>query len=281
MVNKLRQIRVEGLLEKMKEAEAQDFFKLNNIFSQIPRQEEGEQTLSKKLLEHSIDLYKFFGEIERKIDYLNIIQIYESFGDIFLSRVHKELQTNNIRISEAYFLISIAYLRAEKHFDPGGLYHPEHEDKDKHLANLPRKYIQLKQLIQPSEGSENLTDTQIDRLEIFLNYLEIADLDFDINNLQGVYHSFEEEMAFCKQINKKFLDIYSIKEIGFDGSWKKYKLFEKDKHSEHYTWIQKIHDFEKKHPNIGKAIRVYALDYINKKIIDNTEPIKFKSKDIS
>jgi hypothetical protein len=274
MVEKGKALRLEGMLAKIHEAES--FFKLKEIFGFMQHADAETLNIAPRILNLALDVSKFFGEIDRKIRYLNTLKEYSDLGDAFLSNLDKEVQTGNMGIPEVHFLTNIAYFRVEKHFDPGGEYLSEHKGKDDNLANLPSKYVELKQRIKLPENSTRLTREQVDRLNLFLIYLQVADLDFDINHLPSVCNRFEKEMEFCGQIPEEFHNIYRNKQTGFTGSWRRYKLAERDKDSPHYKWIEKVQAFEKTHPNIGAAIQVYVSDYNTHQIISKTSPIKFK-----
>jgi hypothetical protein len=276
MVEKRKTIKLERRLTTIHDAE--NIFKLREIFEFMQQKDDTDLSISQRILSLAVEVSKFFGEIDRKIKFLNTLEEYSGFGDIFLSNLDKEVRAGNISISEVYFLTNIAYFRVEKHFDPGGKYLPEHEDKDDDLIFLPLKYVELKQKIKPLENSTGLTKEQSERLDLFLMYLQMADLDFDINDLPSVCKRFEEEMEFCKQIPEEFHNIYRNKQTGFTGSWRRYKLSEKNKESAHYIWMVKVQSFEKTHPTIGTAIQIYVSDYDNKQILNTSNPLEFETE---
>lgn len=273
--------RMEQMLDTIHDANR--FFKLNDLFTNMQEQHSSKQTeslsIQQKIQQLSSGVSIFFAELDRKINYINIAQVETelegTLGDVFLEKLNSEVQSNNLSMPEAYFLTNIGYFRVERHFDNGGKYHPEHRNKDDLLILLPMRYSELKkQMILPA-GSGAFISEQIKRLELLLMYLQFADLDFDIDQLVDVYQRFEEEMTFCQTIPEKFQNIYHNKEGGFSGSWKKYKVFEKDKISEHYQWIEKIQEFEKTHPYIGTAIQIYVMDYNRRGIIGKTKAFEF------
>jgi len=276
--------RLEQILNTIQTADK--IFRMNDLFEHLQKEhtksKENRISIKEQITNISLGISTFFAEFERKIDYLNIANLKKNLdgkllGNIFLEKLNNEIQKNNLSISEAYFLTNTAYYRVEKHFDPGGKYHPEHKGKDDLLHILPKKYSELKRQMLLPAGSGAFMSEQIERLNLFLMYLQFSDRDFNIDNLISEYQKFEEDVAFCKTIPPKFLNIYENMEVGFSGSWKKYKLFEKDKTSEHYEWINKIQEFEKTHPYIGASIRIYVMDYNQKKIIEKTQPFEAKS----
>lgn len=283
-------IRIEQMLDTVHKADS--LFKLKDLFTYMQSQITVDQTdliqenmpVGQQIRDLAIGTSNFFMELDKKIRYINTAQVEgalcEKLGSVFLEKLNSEIQSDHISIAEAYFLTNIAYFRVERHFDHGGVYHPEHIGKDNSLFLLPEQYSNLKkQMIIP--GARPFLSEQLERLELFLMYMQLADLDFDVTELSEVYQRFEEEMAFCQTIPEKFQNIYHIKQTGFSGSWATYKRFEKDKESEHYKWINTLQEFEKTHPYIGTAIQIYIMDYNRKKIIDKTKPFEFEKKDTS
>ncbi len=191
----------------------------------------------------------------------------QRLGDYLFNELRDLSSLGKIRYFHIPFLMEFAYTRVLAHFSGETKeYQRAYTNLDANLPLLGPNCADFFQSIK-SQNGKGLSRSQYDRLFAFLSYLVFSEIDTPINFFSA-YQRFEEAMAFCKTVPEKYLNIMPIKRTKFRNSWRRYKRYVKDKHSEYYQWITRLQEFEKGHPALHRTMQAYVL---NKDRINNTE----------